>query len=823
MLAVDAAYPSPPEPGQVDCLDDLSRALGGLRAWAGNPSYAVLTDAIGALRAERGDASRPGKVTVYDCFREGRKRLDAQLFVDLIEVLGVPRRAQPLWQQAYRVALGQPSEAILAGGVSVQLPPPRTRLIGRDQELDQLATCGPGSISLIVGLAGAGKTELALHVTNRWLRQLGPDALGLAVDLRGFDPDLEPLASAAMLARLLGAVGVPASRFDGLAAYSMAELLREAVGGRPLVLLLDNAHGAGQILPLLPIGRRWRVVVTSRRRLAELEPSAAHHLVLGELSPAAALQVLAGEIGASRVGDEPIAAAQIAGRCGLLALDLRLAGAAIAAESDDWTLADHVIRLAALPADEMMRPALWLSYQALTTPIRRLLRLAALHPGPWLSQAQLVALAGLDPEVVADQVAVLLGEHLLSAEPLGYVLHDLVRAFALRQAVLEDPRSQQVAAIRRLATVLVAEAEAHAVAGRPDSNWLEEHLPVLQAFAEVAADWGLSGERARLVLLYSEFLDTSGRLAMAEGLIGLALTSADAEQELLLRRKLGRVLELRGDLDAALAELTRAAVPGSAEYGRALNGIGNVCKRSGRHREAVTYYCRAARNAAGPMDHGRALGNLADTLRVMGHGGIAEPIFDAGEALGRQADDVVGLAIVAGNRCILVEEQGRAELAAQLAREATARFERLGFVAPSLTVQQVVIRCLIVMGELAAAREALVAADAQARATGMELIGCELRFVAANLLAAEGRTAAAKAEHEEVIAEAGRLGAAPVAIRAYNELGQLLVAEGRHDEARSAFDSAAVLAQANGDRLELVKARQALAGLDARAGALDSR
>ncbi len=820
MLAVNAALTLPPEPGQVACLDDLARALGGLRTWAGNPSYAALTDAISALRAERGDASRPGKVTVYDCFREGRKRLDAQLYVDLIEVLGVPRRAQPLWQQAYRAALGQPNEAMLAGGASVQLPPPRTRLIGRERELDQLAACGPGSISLIVGLAGAGKTELALHVTNRWLRQLGPDALGLAVDLRGFDSDLEPLSSASMLARLLSAVGVPASRFDGFAAYSMAELLREAVGTRPLVLLLDNAHGAGQILPLLPIGRRWRVVVTSRRRLAELEPSAAHHLVLGELSQAAALQVLAGEIGAGRVVGEPVAAAQIAARCGLLALDLRLAGAAIAAESDEWTLADHVTRLAALPADEMVRPALWLSYQALTAPVRRLLRLAALHPGPWVSPEQLVALAGLNPDVVADQVAVLLSEHLLSEGPLGYVLHDLVRAFALRQAVLEDPRSQQVAAVRRLATVLVAEADAHAVAGRPDSDWLEEHLPVLQAFAAVAAEWGLSDERARLVLLYSEFLDTSGRLAMAEELIRLALTSADADKEVLLRRKLGRVLELRGDFDAALAELTRAAVPGSAEYGRALNGIGNVCKRSGRHRDAVTYYCRAVRNAAGPMDHGRALGNLADTLRVMGHDGIAEPIFDAGEALGRQVDDVVGLAILAGNRCILVEEQGRSELAVQLAREATDRFEQLGFVGPSLTVQQVVIRGLIVMGELADAREALAAAEAQARVTGMELISCELRIVGALLLVAEARTDAAMAEFEGVIAEAGRLGAAPLATRAYNELGQLLVAKGRRDEARIALDSAALLAQANGDRVELVKAQRALADL---AGALDSR
>lgn len=808
---MDLPLTLPPEPGPVTSLDDLARALGELRAWAGSPSYAVLTNAIASLRAERGDARRPGKVTVYDCFREGRKRLDAQLFADLIEVMGLPRRAQVGWHQAYRSALGQPMTAIPSGGASVELPPPRTRLIGREDELTALAGCGPGSISLIVGLAGAGKTELALHVANRWLRQLGPTALGLAVDLRGFDPDLEPLSSTSVLTRLLGAVNVAPSRFDGMAAFSMAELLREAVGVRPLVLLLDNAHGAGQVLPLLPIGRRWRVIVTSRRRLAELEPSSHHQVVLGELSHTAAIQVLAGEIGIERVASEPAAAAQVAARCGLLALDLRLAGAAIATESDDWTLADHVTRLEALPADEMVRPALWLSYQALTEPVRRLLRLTALHPGPWVSREQLVAMAGLSPDVVANQVLVLLNEHLLGETPSGYALHDLVRAFALRQAVLEDPRSQQVAAMRRLADALITDARAHAVQGRPDSQWLEHHLPVLQAVVEVAGDWDLHAERSQLVLLASEFLDASGRLMMAEELIRLALTSAPPAQQLLLRRKLGRVLELRGDLVAALAELAIAAVPENPEYGRALNGLGNVNKRLGRHRASVGYYCRAARFAAGAMDHGRALGNLADTLRLMGHEGIAEPVFDAAEVLSREADDVVGLAVLAGNRCILVEQRGRIEQAMGLARASVERFDELGFVGPSLIVQQVVIRGLITFGELAAAEEALVEATARAHLTGSVLIECELGLARAALLVAHGRRVEAKAELARTIEEAGRLGVVPLTIRAYSELGELLCATGEIDDGVNAHELAAALAKEHGDQLELGRARQALA------------
>ncbi len=812
---MDAPLTLPPEPGAVGCLDDLARALSELRAWAGSPSYAVLTDAIATLRAERGDARRPGKVTVYDCFREGRKRLDAQLFADVIEVLGVPRRAQPAWHQAYRSAVGSVGEPIMVGGPSVLLPPPRTRLIGRERELAALAASRPGSISMIMGLAGAGKTELALQVANRWLRQLGPTALGLAVDLRGFDPDLAPMSSASMLARLLVAVGVAPSRFDGAAAFSMAELLREAVGERPLVLLLDNAHSASQVMPLLPIGRRWRVIVTSRRRLTELEPSADHQVVLGELSQQAALRVLAGEIGAERVAAEPAAAVQIATRCGLLALDLRLAGAAIAAESDDWTLADHVVRLAALPADEMMRPALWLSYQALTEPVRRLLRLAALHPGPWVGAGQLAAMAGLAGDVVAGHTEVLLGEHLLAETASGYVLHDLVRAFALRQGVLEDPRSQQVAAVRRLAAVLVAEAQAHAVTGRPDLEWLEQHLPVLQSFSDVAADWGLSAERARLVLLYSEFLDTSGRLAVAEDLIRLALTKTDAETELLLRRKLGRVLELRGEFDAALVELSAAADPRSPEYGRALNGIGNVCKRAGRPHAAVGYYCRAVRHGAADLDRGRALGNLADTLRMLGHQDLAEQVFDAGAALSRRAGDAVGMAVVAGNRCILVEQQGHLGRASQLALASVQQFDELGFVAPSLTVQQVVIRCRIATGDLDGAQQALDAAITQARSVGIAQISCELRVIGASLLAAQGRREQAVDEFGAAIRDAERLGTPSPAIGGYNGLGELWAALGRPDDAGAAFEAAIALAKAIGDRVELARARQGMAAITA--------
>ncbi|MFN8190125.1 MAG: hypothetical protein U0R78_06705 [Nocardioidaceae bacterium] len=807
----------PPEPGPVASLDDLARSLLELRRWAGDPPYAALAEAIGDLRAQRGRPGKPGKVTVYDCFRAGRKRLDSQLFVDLLEVLGVQERARATWLQAYRGATGGDVEdTVELRAASTDLVLPRSRLVGRDRELAWLEGRPPGSVTVIAGLPGAGKTELALHVANRWRRRLGPGALALGVNLRGYDPDLQPLSAATLLARLLLGLGVKGWRVDGLGAFARAEQLRQVVGNRPLVLLLDNADSAAQILPLLPIGKRWRVLVTSRRRLPELVPTSGEPLVVGELTTEAAVELLADDVGAERVAAEPDAAVEIAHRCGRLALDLRLAGAAIASGGDDWTLGDHAIRLAELPPDEYVRPALWLSYQPLTEPVRRTLRLAALHPGPIFTLAQMVGLAGLPTWVVATQLEHLTGEHLVMAAGDGFHLHDLVRGFALRRLVMEDPRSQQVAAMRRLAAVLTEEARAHADLGRPDSAWLERHFPVLVAFAEVAPEWELGAELGELVLIYSEFLDVSGRLAEAEDLIRLALAQPDVPSWRELQRKLGRVLELRGDLPGAHAALMAAAEPTSPDYGRVLNGIGNVLKRMGRHRDSVGYYRRSALHATGPMPLGRAIANLADTLRLLGHEPWAADLFDRAEAISTEADDEVNLAILRLSRCLLVEQQGRLDEALAMARELAVTSEELGFAALAIRALEIQARCLIDAGDLPAAAAMLTTATTRATEVGMPELVCALRVERGRLRLAEGEIGAAAAEFVEAIKEAERLGVALPAVAAYNGLGELAASQDDIEAATAAYEHAVELAGSTGDRIELLRAQRALAELGAR-------
>lgn len=397
----------------------------------------------------------------------------------------------------------------------------------------------------------------------------------------------------------------------------------------------------------------------------------------------------------------------------------------------------------------------------------------------------------------------------------GFHLHDLVRGFALRRLVMEDPRSQQVAAMRRLAAVLTDEARAHADLGRPDSAWLERHFPALVAFAEVAPEWELGAELGELVLIYSEFLDVSGRLAEAEELIRLALGQPDVPSWRELQRKLGRVLELRGDLTGAHEALMAAADPTSPDYGRVINGIGNVLKRMGRHRDSVGYYRRSALHATGAMPLGRAIANLADTLRLLGHELFAADLFDRAEAISTGADDEVNLAILRLSRCLLVEQQGRLEEAQAMARELAVTSEELGFVALAIRALEIQARCLIAEGDLPAAAAMLATATRRATEVGMPELVCALRVERGRLRLAEGEISAAAAELVEAIKEAERLGVALPAVAAYNGLGDLAASQDDVEAAAVAYERAAELAIATGDRIELLRAQRALAVLAA--------
>ncbi|WP_018347798.1 hypothetical protein [Longispora albida] len=81
---------------------ELSAGLNKLREAAGGPSFTELVRRITRARAARGlprSECEPGRTTVYDCFRPGRRRLDGELVADIIRALGGTDAEAAYWRE----------------------------------------------------------------------------------------------------------------------------------------------------------------------------------------------------------------------------------------------------------------------------------------------------------------------------------------------------------------------------------------------------------------------------------------------------------------------------------------------------------------------------------------------------------------------------------------------------------------------------------------------------------------------------------------------------------------------------------------------------
>ncbi|MCD0450203.1 AfsR/SARP family transcriptional regulator [Actinocorallia sp. API 0066] len=249
------------------------------------------------------------------------------------------------------------------------LPHDPADFTGREAEVAQVAGAlaqGTGlPIVAVSGRPGAGATALAVHAAHR-MRARFPDGR-LYADLH-FTAD--PTEVLGRLLRMLGVHQPPEGRAE------RAELYRARTHGRRLLIVLNDAGGERQVLPLLPGGDGPAVLVTGRARLTAL-PGAVH-VELDPLPAADALALLARIAGPARVAAEPEAAARIVDLCDRLPLAVRAAAARLAGKPH-WRLADlerrlgdEDGRLAELAHGDLdVRPGLAATHARLSAPARR--------------------------------------------------------------------------------------------------------------------------------------------------------------------------------------------------------------------------------------------------------------------------------------------------------------------------------------------------------------------------------------------------------------------------------------------------------------------
>ncbi len=386
-------------------------------------------------------------------FHHGREVLAEELGVDPGEELQATYQAlldgtldrQPPAAAAPRDGRPVP-EAARRHGVPAMLPPDTADFTGREHELDLVCralapddgTADRPRRVLVTGMAGLGKTALAVHAAHRCHREF-PDGQ-LFADLRA--PDGSPQHPGRVLRHLLRALDAPD---DGAGADDLDELVRRyraLTRGRRLLILLDNASGAAQLGPLLPNSPEPTVLITGRTALPSV--GGAHTVALDPLDSRSALELLASAAGPDRLAAAPGAAAAIVEHCAGLPLALRIAGIRIAARPHyapdrlARRLADPAARLRELHSGELdVHTALQASWRVLETEVREAFpALAALgsEPFPAREAARSLAVPEADAERLLEALADAALLEVSGADEWGqpcYLFHPLVRLFAL--------------------------------------------------------------------------------------------------------------------------------------------------------------------------------------------------------------------------------------------------------------------------------------------------------------------------------------------------------------------------------------------------------
>ncbi|MFD4640993.1 BTAD domain-containing putative transcriptional regulator [Lentzea sp. NPDC058436] len=565
--------------------------------------------------------------------------------------------------------------AILRGDVPAvprELPARPDPFVGRRAEI-ALITRAAESVIAVHGPGGQGKSALATAAAHELAGRF-PDGQ-LYVDLHGATPGRSPLSPAEVIRRFLRALGTPPLAVPNDVSEAAA-LYRSALARRKVLVLLDNAVDAAQVVPLLPGEPGSTVLVTSRRMLATL---GARHVRLDPLPEEDALQLL---------GDTGEAAREVARACDHLPLALTIAAARLRSRPD-WTtatlarrLADRRHRLDELDFDDLgVRSSFQLGFEGLGAASTRAFTLVCSLNVPSVSEPVVRALLGqddvdraLDPLVDARLV-----------EPCGperYRVHDLLRLFGAEQ-VTEEKQEALSRALTHYRSTLASALKAlrphaygaltHSTAGQAVDEplrWLtDEAENLLAAARSTVADPALAEHGLAIAhMLYPHLFKQDrvadlvelGRIAdLAARTIG---TSAAVQTALLVRSAANRRIGSFETARAQLEEVLEARADDPFGQGRALAGIGTIQRELGELEAATATLKRAIELTSehGPAGAQRVpLSALAQVHQVAGR--FTEALDAAEESLrhAREHADDAGTAYALASRGQALFKLGR--------------------------------------------------------------------------------------------------------------------------------------------------------------------
>jgi tetratricopeptide (TPR) repeat protein len=688
-------------------------------AASGRSAVALRSEVAGLLR-ERGaqqvllEALAEGDSDLQEALAEGLALLAGQFgeFAGLLDAVGEgvrhlqaaayeqrgENRAQERHRDHVQQALGRILRLLergspVRGGSAVvynTLPPDTVAFTGRRVEIGEVerrvtaaaALGGVIAIHAIDGMAGVGKTTLAVHVAHR-LSGRFPDRQ-LFVDLHAHSADRLPADPAATLASLLAGDGVdprqlPADLED------LAALWRSRMADRRALLVLDNAADSTQVAPLLPGADACLVLITSRRHLGDL-PYAVADISLDVLPPEEAAAMFL-RLSPRAAGQQESVAelVTLAGRLPLAITLLARVHVKHPAWSMDELISETRARLLTLTAENRTIAAAFdLSYHALPPSRQRFFRLLGLHPGSDTDAYAAAALTATSLQQATAHLDALHSDHLLT-EPgyHRYGMHDLLRTYAHTHAETDDSEPERAIALDRLLHYYAHTAQtasqpiARYPRPAPDGpaptfapvltdpqaarTWLRTEHPNLDAAHTHAHTHHLYEQAINLAAGMAETLLSDGPWTRA-----LDIHQAAAEAATYLDKPtahatalndLGRVRYLTGDFSAAAEALTQALetfrqVGHRTGEATALIDLGQVQAIAGDYlaaAEALTQALETSRQVGHHIGEATALTHLGRTRAVAGNYLAAADALTQALGIYRQIGHRTGEATALGN------------------------------------------------------------------------------------------------------------------------------------------------------------------------------
>lgn len=541
------------------------------------------------------------------------------------------------------------------------------------------------AIFVIHGVAGIGKTTLAVYMAHRLVSRFRGRAhqadlrmLARHVNLRGLGGPTRTDPADVIRRWLPDDIGPqkPATDLDGL-----TEQWRNYLSGKFLVLVLDNVNSEEQVLPFLPGGSGYIVLVTSRSPLQGLRSSRGATIInLSKLPKKEAVHLIKTASGrAIKEGDKK----SVEGIANFFdyhpqAITIGLAGLR---EQPDISFGDRLAQLKDAPNSLLamneyldaksggVAKSFEFSYLQLAEECQFVLRRLGLAPVPYISVEVAGILTDLPTAAVDTHLRRLQREGLVGQGKHGYHLHDLIHQYAQGLAGEDDPAENRRAVSRVLTYYYVSATYIDSLLTRqPPPHVLEVPLPAARHdFTD--RDSAIPWARAEL----SNFLacadyatgsaisEEGGRLEQAAWTIRFSWALAG-----LLRNegRWPRSIELQAQAVVAASQLHEPLAEANALQERA-----QLYRLSGDLAKAETDLVRAREiyhkigGDAGETGEAHALNTYAVVLDQLKRPGEARSMLDASLASYRRLGNRLGEANV-------LHDQGMAQYFADHVPEA---------------------------------------------------------------------------------------------------------------------------------------------------------